>query len=216
MTRKAFTRRRFVATSTAATAALIAAPYVHTAQAAGKLSIGFWDHWVPGANDTSRTISMEWAAREKVDLSIDYITSQGEKQRMTIAAESQARSGHDIMQMGSWWPTAYADNLERVDDIMPELIKLNGAVNPTVYLDAWRRLQDVRFDAVAGWAPALAANAPKAGAILLQSSDISTASGLDPSSLKRALAPSAQEGEGGLLRPSSQPPASKPVLGVSG
>ena len=92
----------------------------------------------------------------------------------------------------------------------------DGAVNPTVYLDAWRRLQDVRFDAVAGWAPALAANAPKAGAILLQSSDISTASGLDPSSLKRALAPSAQEGEGGLLRPSSQPPASKPVLGVGG
>jgi murein DD-endopeptidase MepM/ murein hydrolase activator NlpD len=92
----------------------------------------------------------------------------------------------------------------------------DGAVNPTPYLDAWRRLQDVRFDAVAGWAPAVAANAPKAGAILLQSSDISSASGLDPSSLKRALAPSARDGEGGLLLPGSQPPTSKPVRTVGG
>jgi Peptidase family M23 len=87
----------------------------------------------------------------------------------------------------------------------------DGAVNPTKYLDAWRRLQDVRFDTVVGWAPAIAANAPKAGAILLQSSDISTASGLDPASLERALSQSAQEGGGGLLLPRSQPPASKPV-----
>jgi murein DD-endopeptidase MepM/ murein hydrolase activator NlpD len=89
----------------------------------------------------------------------------------------------------------------------------DGAVDPTAYLDAWKRLQDVRFDAVAGWTPAISANAPKAGAILLQSSDISTASGLDPASLQRALEPSAREGEGGLLLPSAQPPASKPVLG---
>jgi murein DD-endopeptidase MepM/ murein hydrolase activator NlpD len=83
----------------------------------------------------------------------------------------------------------------------------DGAVNPTPYLDAWRRLQDVRFDAVAGWAPASLANAPKAGAILLQSSDISSASGLDPASIDRALAPSAHTGEGGLLV--QQQPASK-------
>jgi murein DD-endopeptidase MepM/ murein hydrolase activator NlpD len=81
----------------------------------------------------------------------------------------------------------------------------DGAVNPTPYLDAWRRLQDVRFDAAAGWAPASLANAPKAGAILLQSSDISSASGLDPASIERALAPSAHTGEGGLL--SQQSPA---------
>ena len=87
----------------------------------------------------------------------------------------------------------------------------DGAVNPTKYLDGWKRLQDVRFDAVAGWAPANAANTPKAGAILLQSSDISTASGLNPDSLRRALQPSAREGEGGLLLPRTQQPTSKPV-----
>jgi murein DD-endopeptidase MepM/ murein hydrolase activator NlpD len=87
----------------------------------------------------------------------------------------------------------------------------DGAVDPTKYLDAWRRLQDVRFDAVTGWTPSTSAATPKAGAILLQSSDISSASGLDPASLQRAIAPTATEGEGGLLLPSAQQPASKPV-----
>jgi murein DD-endopeptidase MepM/ murein hydrolase activator NlpD len=87
----------------------------------------------------------------------------------------------------------------------------DGAVNPTKYLDAWRRLEDVRFDAATGWIPPNSARAPKAGAILLQSSDISSASGLDPGSLQRAMTPSATEGEGGLLLPRAQQPAVKPV-----
>jgi murein DD-endopeptidase MepM/ murein hydrolase activator NlpD len=87
----------------------------------------------------------------------------------------------------------------------------DGAVDPTKYLDAWRRLQDVRFDAVAGWTPSTSALTPKAGAVLLQSSDISSASGLDPASLQRAIAPTATEGEGGLLVPTTQQPTSKPV-----
>jgi hypothetical protein len=89
----------------------------------------------------------------------------------------------------------------------------DGAVDPTTYIDSWTHLQDVRFETAAGWSPAHAAPAPKAGAILLQSSDISSATGLDPESLKRAMAPTSHEGEGGLLLPQAQPPASKPVIG---
>jgi hypothetical protein len=67
----------------------------------------------------------------------------------------------------------------------------DGAVDPTLYLQAWQHYQDVRFSNVAGWVPALAfaAQAPKPAAILLQVSDISEASGLDPGSLQRAIAP---------------------------
>jgi murein DD-endopeptidase MepM/ murein hydrolase activator NlpD len=90
----------------------------------------------------------------------------------------------------------------------------DGAVDPTSYLHSWRHVQDVRFEAAAGWAPAVAAYAPKAGAVLLQSTDISSASGLDPASLGRALAPHAAEGSGGLLLPQSQSPAAKPVKPV--
>jgi hypothetical protein len=63
----------------------------------------------------------------------------------------------------------------------------DGAVDPTNYLQAWARLQDVPIAGVVGWAPPLGGAAPKAGAILLQASDISTASGLDPASLRRAV-----------------------------
>src|SRR5262249_48101468 len=81
---------------TAATTAL-AAPFVRGAYAAGSLSVGFWDHWVPGANDTLTKLCNEWAAKEKVDIKIDYITSQADKLNLTQAAEAQAKSGHDML-----------------------------------------------------------------------------------------------------------------------
>ncbi len=131
MRKPELSRRRFLAT-TAASTAVLAMPHVRGAHAAGRLSIGFWDHWVPGANKASQVLCEEWGAKEKVEISIDYITSQGNKNLLTIAAELQARSGHDIFAFPTWEPQAHARNLEPVDDIMTELIKQNGAVNPTV------------------------------------------------------------------------------------
>jgi ABC-type glycerol-3-phosphate transport system substrate-binding protein len=126
------TRRRLLERSALATTALIAAPYVRGAHAAGKLAIGFWDHWVPGANNATKVMCEEWGAKEKVEVSIDYITSQGNKNLLTIAAEAQARSGHDIFAFPTWEPQAHARNLEPVDDIMAEIVKANGPVNATV------------------------------------------------------------------------------------
>jgi murein DD-endopeptidase MepM/ murein hydrolase activator NlpD len=63
----------------------------------------------------------------------------------------------------------------------------DGAVDPTSYLDAWRKLEDVEFPSGAAWAPSVhGGTAPEPGAILLQVSDISSAAGLDPASLRRA------------------------------
>ncbi|WFU37491.1 extracellular solute-binding protein [Bradyrhizobium sp. CB82] len=133
MSRKKLTRRQFVAATAMSSAALITAPYVRGAYAAGKLSIGFWDHWVPNANDASIALVNEWAAKEKVEVQIDYITSQGNKLLLTMTAEAQAKSGHDILasQIG-WQPHAFAELLEPVTDIMEPIIKQNGAVNGTV------------------------------------------------------------------------------------
>jgi ABC-type glycerol-3-phosphate transport system substrate-binding protein len=125
-------RRKFVATTAAATATMIAAPFVRGARAAGKLSIGFWDHWVPGGNNASKALCEEWGAKNKVEMQIDYITSQGHKNLLTIAAEQQAKSGHDILAFPSWQPHGSSEHLEPVDDVMAELIKVNGKVNPTV------------------------------------------------------------------------------------
>jgi len=71
--------------------------HVSGAHAAGKLEIGLWDHWVPGANDTMNALCKEWADREKVDLKVDYITTIGAKHQLTVAAEAAARAGHDML-----------------------------------------------------------------------------------------------------------------------
>src|SRR5271156_6877214 len=99
-------RRHFLARTALAGTAAIAAPFVRGAHAAGSLSMGFWDHWVPGANDTLTALVKEWGTKEKVEVSIDYITSQGNKNLVTIAAEGAAKSGHDILAMPTWWPQA--------------------------------------------------------------------------------------------------------------
>jgi len=130
ITRK-FTRRRFLRSLAASTAAVVA-PYVQTSRAAGSLAVGFWDHWVPKANDTLTALCNEWAAKEKVDIKIDYITSQGSKNLMTIAAEAQAKTGHDILAFPTWQPADKAHMLEPVDDLMKVLLAANGAVAPLI------------------------------------------------------------------------------------
>jgi murein DD-endopeptidase MepM/ murein hydrolase activator NlpD len=79
----------------------------------------------------------------------------------------------------------------------------DGVVPPYEYLLRWGRLEDLRFATADGWAPSASpsATAPKPGAILLQASDISVASGLRPGSVSRAFrAPAAAEGDGALIR----------------
>ena len=94
MTKK-FDRRRFIQTTAAASAAAMF-PYIRTSRAAGSLKLAFWDHWVPGANKTMEAICHEWAKKHKVDITIDFITSQGSKLELTIAAEKLAQSGHGV------------------------------------------------------------------------------------------------------------------------
>jgi ABC-type glycerol-3-phosphate transport system substrate-binding protein len=132
MSSQTLTRRHFVAATAATPAALIVAPYVRSAHAAGKLSVGFWQHWVPGADKASTDLVNEWAAKERVEVQVDYITSQGAKDRLTIAVEGQAKVGHDILQMPTWWPHANTELLEPVSDIMDSLLERNGDVNATV------------------------------------------------------------------------------------
>jgi hypothetical protein len=59
--------------------ALMTAPHVRSAHAAGRLAIGFWDHRVPGANGATTGLVNERADRENVEVSIDYINSQANK-----------------------------------------------------------------------------------------------------------------------------------------
>jgi ABC-type glycerol-3-phosphate transport system substrate-binding protein len=125
-------RRRFVAGTAAASAAFVAAPFVRGAHAAGQLTLALWDHWVPNANNATKALIDEWAGKEKVEVNIDFITSQGNKLLLTGAAEAQAKSGHDVFALSTWLPSRYAEQLVAMNDVMEPLIKQNGAVNATV------------------------------------------------------------------------------------
>jgi ABC-type glycerol-3-phosphate transport system substrate-binding protein len=130
MKRSNITRRTVLRTTALGTAAVLAAPYVSRAYAAGKLTLGCWDHWVPGANNTLTKLCNEWGEKNKVDIHIDYITSQGEKDKLTAAAEAQAGTGHDIMSHRDWNIQIHQRVLEPLDDVLGALIKQNGPISP--------------------------------------------------------------------------------------
>jgi ABC-type glycerol-3-phosphate transport system substrate-binding protein len=125
----ATTTRRAVLRNAALATTILATPFVRGANAAGKLTVGFWDHWVPGANEPLRKLCEEWAEKEKVDLKLDFITSNGDKDLLTVAAEAQAKTGHDIQSFTAWYAPGYADSLEPADDLMATLIKEHGPVS---------------------------------------------------------------------------------------
>ena len=111
--RKVSRRRALKLGAAAATLPLV---HIRTAGAAGKLAVGFWDHWIPKANDTMTRQVREWADKNKVEVTIDYITSNGTKIQITQAAEAQAGTGHDTLPFYNWEVQTYADKLEPVDD----------------------------------------------------------------------------------------------------
>ncbi|HTS92591.1 MAG TPA: extracellular solute-binding protein [Stellaceae bacterium] len=128
MKRSKFTRRRFLKTTAAAATATVAMPYMRTAYSAGKLTMGFWDHWVPGANDTMSAIVKEWGEKNHVETQIDYITSIGDKDLLTASAEAQAKTGHDIMQHRAWQITVHRAVLEPLSGVIDQLIKDHGPI----------------------------------------------------------------------------------------
>jgi ABC-type glycerol-3-phosphate transport system substrate-binding protein len=130
MTRARHVSRRGALKLGAAAAAL---PLVHirTAGAAGKLAIGFWDHWVPAGNDIMQKQVNAWADKNKVEVNADFITGNGNKLLMTGAAEAQAKTGHDVYTFYNWEVHNQADSLANIDDVMKRLTDKYGAASAT-------------------------------------------------------------------------------------
>ena len=123
---KRVSRRR--ALKTAAAAAALPLVHIRTAGAAGKLSLAIWDHWVPSGNAALKKLVDAWAEKNKVDVQLDFLTGVGEKINITMAAEAQARTGHDVYAFDMWTVHEFADKLVPVDDLMKELTGKYGKV----------------------------------------------------------------------------------------
>ena len=113
-----------------AAAATLPLVHIRTAGAAGKLTVGFWDHWVPPANDAMKKQVGIWAEKNKVEVTIDFITSNGGKIAITQAAEAQARTGHDFLPFYNWDVNTYADKLEPMDDVVKAMTAQYGQYSP--------------------------------------------------------------------------------------
>src|SRR3974390_1683384 len=118
------TRREIIKSAALGSAAAITAPYVKGVYAAGSLSLGVWDHWVPGANNTLTKLCNEWGAK------INYIPTRGKKDSLPAAAEAQAGTGHDIMSHRDWNIRIHQNVLEPLDDVVAKLIGQYGPISP--------------------------------------------------------------------------------------
>ncbi|HEX2942445.1 MAG TPA: extracellular solute-binding protein [Rhodopila sp.] len=123
---KRVSRRRALKLAAASTAL----PLVHirTGRAAGKVSVAFWDHWVPKGNEIMKKQCAAFGAAHQVEVQADFITSVGSKNLLTIAAEAEAKTGHDIQQFPGWEVQNHADQIEPVDDVMKSLMAKYGPV----------------------------------------------------------------------------------------
>src|ERR1700688_2869469 len=116
------------ALKTAAPAAALPLVHIRTAGAAGKLSLAIWDHWVPSGDAALKKLVDAWAEKNKVEVQLDFLTSIGEKINITMAAEAQAKTGHDVYAFDMWTVHEFADSLVPVDDIMKTLTGKYGNV----------------------------------------------------------------------------------------
>jgi ABC-type glycerol-3-phosphate transport system substrate-binding protein len=91
---------------------------------------GFWDHWVPAGNDALRRLCAQWGERNRANVQTDFITSVGNQILLTIAAQAQSRSGHDLLSFPTWEPAAHQRMLTPVDDVMERLTRKYGPVTP--------------------------------------------------------------------------------------
>ena len=72
-----------------------------------------------------------WADKNKVDVALDFVTSTGGKNLLTLATESQSGTGHDIRAFPTWMVHQYAPRLEPMDDVMQRLVAAYGPVSTT-------------------------------------------------------------------------------------
>ena len=143
MAARTASRRTFLQSAGAAAAGALAAPYVKTASSAGRLKLGVLDHWVPGTNRVLERLLTAWGEAHGVEVTVDFITSLGNKPLLTAQAEARAGAGHDIFMHSSAMVPLFKHRLVAVDDVVEDILAAQGPIAEVFryagHLDgAWR------------------------------------------------------------------------------
>jgi hypothetical protein len=110
----------------AAGAAALPLVHVRTAGAAGSLSGAFASSFVPGWDDVMRRLIEDWGKMNSVSVRADFLSFVNDQITVTLGAEAQAGSGHDVVALLDYDVVTYGDKLEPVDDLVDRLIAAHG------------------------------------------------------------------------------------------
>jgi ABC-type glycerol-3-phosphate transport system substrate-binding protein len=84
----------------------------------------YWNHFVPSFIPLLNRQVEQWARSRGVNARVDYISLPDMPAR--LAAEAQARTGHDIIQLSQWNAQLFRQELLPVDDVVADLDKQWG------------------------------------------------------------------------------------------
>jgi ABC-type glycerol-3-phosphate transport system substrate-binding protein len=126
MTQRRITRRNALQIGVVATTL----PLVHirSAGAAGKLKVALTKSFVPGADVALSKLIGQWGKETKTAVQVDSVSDTA----LTLAAEAQARIGHDVVRVIYTSVNQYAQLLAPVDDVVGRLQQQYGPVNETI------------------------------------------------------------------------------------
>ena len=128
--RSGTSRRTVLKTAALASAAVITAPYVRGAYAAGKLTFGCWDHWVPGANKAlDQTLQrMGREEQSRCPHRLHHLAGrEGQADRRRRSASRHRPRHHVASRLEHPHPPGA---LEPLDDVINALIKKYGPISP--------------------------------------------------------------------------------------
>lgn len=86
---------------------------------------------MPGANPAMRRLLTEWGAKNRVNVSLELLSTGTAHGKMFLAeaAEALAGAGHDVMVFEAWGVQRYHRYLEPVDDVVEALTKRYGPID---------------------------------------------------------------------------------------
>jgi len=150
----ALSRRRFLGTTTAGLAGILA---TRTAPAVGQtreISYLCWNNFAPNSDKKLAELGPRFTKDTGIKIKIDHIAHP--QQAAKYASEVQSQAGHDLVEMRMHFPWLYETQLVDLSDVMAELEKKYGKTVPSAEETAkvkgvWRAVPQYHLPFVAAY-----------------------------------------------------------------
>jgi len=139
----ALSRRRFLGTTTAGLAGILA---TRTAPAVGQtreISYLCWNNFAPNSDKKLAEIGPRFTKDTGIKIKIDHIAHP--QQAAKYASEVQSQAGHDLVEMRMHFPWLYETQLVDLSDVVAELDAWPDADDFTALVSWLRQRFEVRF-----------------------------------------------------------------------